>query len=918
MRFLVHALERLLAISTCRPRSTLAGCVAVAVVSVAWTAQTLVIEADRNALVREGRDWNERFQQYRNNFGGTQDLLVVLSGSTSETRESYADRLAEALVRSPAIASVFYRVDPNAFKERSLLYLDPPELERIRTRLEDDAPAIQRLFDDPGLESTLRLVDQAMSDALVGELVSGLFEVDPPTEPKKQPNEATEPEDLGLLIAVLEGIDSHLDLSSEPPPFESPWGQLLGGGASRSRSGYVTSSDGTYTFVIVAPKRSAASGVRADREAIDAIESVQKSLAADFPDTKAGITGQRAINAAEIRATVRDTRTASLIALAGIVVLFVLAFRRVRHPVYAVAALLIGIGWAAGAMTLTVGRLTVLSVAFTSVLIGLGIDFGIHIVARYEEQRGSGVERREALRQAVLRSGSGNIAGAMTTSLAFFGLLLGEFRGLAELGVIAGAGVLLCLLSSFLVIPALMTLAPGTDDHRGRRDARPVANTSSGPAPRVLLIGASALCIVGLLLSPRVSFDSNLLRLQAEGVPAVDLELELLRNDAQSGSFAVSVVDTIEEARTVSAALRALPEVASTRSLAQLVPPDQEERVQAALRLAPAIGSFQVSPQPAQPLELSRVLRRIDKLRYKLRPEAADSARLKPKQLRRTRELLASTRQRLTELDPTNTGPARARLMDYQTRMVRDLYEQIDWLKAGVDPKPFAQEDLPASVRERFVGADGRQLVRIYPRDNIWEPKTRQTFIDSIRRVDPNATGVPVQMHESSRLMFNGYLEGGVYALCIVLLVLLIDFRSVTHALLAFVPLVVGSIWTLGVMAMFDIDFNLANLVIVPLMIGIGIDIGVHMVHRYVQDGVGGRALVAGSTGRAVIVSGLTTALGFGTLAIAQHRGIQSLGLLLGIGVLATVVAALAVLAPLLEIRTRRKTQARYSAARSN
>ncbi|MEL7305558.1 MAG: MMPL family transporter [Myxococcota bacterium] len=904
MRFLVYALERLLSLSTSWPRTTLAGCVVLSAVSVVWTAQNLVIEADRNALIREGRDWNERFQQYRGNFGGTQDLLVVLSGSASETREDYAERLAEALQRSPAIASVFYRVDPSAFKERSLLYLEPTELERVRERFEEDASAIQRLFDRPGLESTLRLVDQAMSDALVGELVSGLFEA---AEPAEQSSETEEPEDLGLLITVLEGIDSHLDVNTKPPPFASPWGQLLGAGTSRSRSGYISSSDGTYTFLIVAPDRDTASGVRADRAAINAIEAGLESLAADFPDTKAGITGQRAINAAEIRATVRDTRTASIIALGGILVLFVLAFRRIRHPTYAITALLIGIGWAAGAMTFTVGRLTVLSVAFTSVLIGLGIDFGIHIVARYEEQRRARVETAEALRQAVLKSGSGNIAGAMTTSLAFFGLLLGEFRGLAELGVIAGTGVLLCLLSSFLVIPALMTLAPGSGEESTRHAStrKPLTSTRLRWDPRALLFAASALCVVGLLLSPRVNFDSNLLRLQAEGVPAVDLELELLRNDAQSGSFAVSIVDTTEEARTLSAAMQALPEVASTRSLAQLVPPDQEERVNAARRLAPAIDSFDISPQPAPPIELSRILRRIDKLRYKLRPEAADSARLKPEQLRRTRELLASTHQRLTELDPANTGPVRASLAGYQTRLVRDLYEQIDWLKAGVDPKPFEEEDLPIAVRERFVGADGRQLVRIYPRDNIWEPETRQTFIDSIRGVDPYATGVPVQMHESSRLMFNGYLEGGVYALCIVLLVLLIDFRDVTHVLLAFVPLAVGSVWTLGVMAIFDVNFNLANLVIVPLMIGIGIDIGVHMVHRYIQDGVGGRALIAGSTGRAVIVSGLTTALGFGTLAIAQHRGIQSLGLLLGIGVLSTVIAALVVLAPLLEIRAR-------------
>jgi hypothetical protein len=206
-------------------------------------------------------------------------------------------------------------------------------------------------------------------------------------------------------------------------------------------------------------------------------------------------------------------------------------------------------------------------------------------------------------------------------------------------------------------------------------------------------------------------------------------------------------------------------------------------------------------------------------------------------------------------------------------------------------------------VRRRLVGDDGRLLLRIHPAENIWEPEARARFIEALRTIDPEVTGIPVQAHESSRLMLRGYVQGGLYSLVVVLVVLLIDLRRLSDVVAALAPLAAGAGWTLGVMAAVDLDFNLANLIILPLMIGIGIDIGIHCVHRSRDDGSAGAALVKSSTGRAVILSGLTTAIGFGSLAIAQHRGIQSLGILLGVGVVANVLAALFVLAPALRLR---------------
>lgn len=879
--------------ATRRPIAVLAVALVSAAGAVVYTAAELGLEADRNALIRRGRDWNERFEAYRQNFTGTRDLIVVIGGGSTEDRRAYAEALAERLRADDEIESFLYRIDPADFEGRRLLASSPEDLEELGDALAERADDLRSLTRAPGLEAVLRWVDRRVSEALVRTMVSGLFgtDEDPPSEAAETEEE---PLNLGFLITLLEGMRDRLS-GADPPPFESPW-SALGGEAG---AGYVTADAGRLQLVIVTPKRG--EGHRGDARTIDVLNAWFDELAPRFPSVEAGVTGHRAINAAEMKASVRDTQTAGLIALAGVAVVFVLGFGRVAHPSWAVLALLFGIAWSAGATTLLVGHLTVLSVAFTSILIGLGIDFGIHVVARYEEAAGRGLPRREAVEAAVLGSGPGNVGGAVTTSLAFFGVGFSEFLGIAELGIIAGTGVLLCLVAALLVLPALLVLFASAP--RAPRAPR-TTPTSLDRSPRAWLAGGTGLAAVGFVLSPAVEFDSNLLRLQAEGVEAVDLELRLIHSEGRGSEFAVSVVPDLETAVERAAAFEALPEVESVDSIARIVPPDPEPRRRQARRIGEILDDIGLDRNPPQPVEPERIARRIEKLRFKLRPEKEsewDPARRPAEdELARVRPLLEAVGARLEALDPET---ARDRLAPYQARVVDDLYDRLETLERESDPLPLTVDDVPDSVRRRLVGQDGRLLLRIRPSENIWEDEARARFVAALRQVDPEVTGIPVQSHEASRLMLRGYVQGGVYSLIVVLIVLFIDLRRPRHVAMALLPLAVGWGLTFLVMVPLDLDFNLANLIILPLMIGIGIDIGIHCVHRSLEDGSAGSGLVRGSTGRAVFLSGLTTAVGFGSLAVAEHRGIHSLGVLLAVGVLANVLAALVVLAPALSLR---------------
>ena len=878
---IVHSIAETIGYQALRyPRRTAALAVGVALSALIFTVQFLQIEPDRNALIRPGRDWNERFEAYRQNFDGTRDFLIVVRGQDQRQREAYVDELVDRLRADPYVESVFGRVNPTAFEGSRLVLMPPQELRDLQEQLAIHKDGLEAIGQNPSLESILAWVDRRISRALVSTVVQGLFES---SEEKEVTSE--EPTDLSFLLALLGGIRSSLE---GEVPQNTPWKAWLGG----NRRGYLTARDGTLHLIAVARVES---GI-GDGRMLDRLRSHLDGMTQSAPGLTVGITGQRAINVEEMRATLRDTRLAGIIALIGVSILFVIGFGSFRHALLAVVALVVGIAWSAGALTLVVGHLTVLSVAFTSILVGLGIDFGIHIVARFEEALLGGAQREAAARLAIQKSGPGNVAGALTTSLAFFGVGLSDFLGLAELGIIAGMGVLLCLVAQMTLLPVLLVwFGAAPSSTKGSSFRINLVDTY----PAVWVASGVVLALSGYVLFSSIQFDGNLLHLQAEGVEAVKLELELVGD--RSGVFAVSRVSTLERLRELEAQLKKLPEVSGVESIGRFVVEDPASRILAAKGLAKVLPKLET--REASALRLPRLARRIEKLRFKLRPERDDkweeSKRPDADQLVQARSLLDEIKKSLPSGD-------KGSLNTYQTGVVKSFFEEMGRFRQETNaPRAPSLNDLPEALVRRLVGRDKSYLIRIYPEGNVWEDETKEKFVTALRRVDPEVTGVPIQSYEAARLMRGGYIQGGLYSLALVLIVLLVDLRRLDHVMLALTPLLVGGGCTLLIMVVVGLSLNLANLIIVPLMIGIGIDIGVHLIHRFRDDGQVGAALVTGSTGRAVIVSSLTTVVGFGSLAIAQHQGIHSLGVLLAIGVTANLGAATIVLAPGLSIIRR-------------
>jgi hopanoid biosynthesis associated RND transporter like protein HpnN len=572
-------------------------------------------------------------------------------------------------------------------------------------------------------------------------------------------------------------------------------------------------------------------------------------------------------------------------------------------------------GW----LTLTVGHLNILSATFAVMLIGMG-DYGVLWVTRYEEERTAGADVNTAMRTTAASVGTGILTAALTTSLAFFAAMFADFQAVAELGWIAGWGVLLCAFSCFTVLPALLCLfGRAASPERRRADARlllrlsppayrPVALALSRrlaarakrrgaaawlPAlsrrPRWVIGVSAVVCSVLAVFACRVSYDHNLLHLQARGLDSVQWEQTLIAHTAGASWHALSYTASQELALALKAKYEQLPSVSRVVEVASLVPLDQERKleqlseIQQRLRRLPERGTEIPHALPS----LRHVKFELNCLVGSLQPLADGTAQPLLGELRRN---LMALRERLGELPGQETAE---RLRQFEQRLAGDLAEDLHRLRAASTPRPITVADLPPDLRARYVGQSGKWLLRVFAKDSLWDYAPLMRFVNQIRTIDPEATGKPFSTLEGLRAMKYGFEWAAVYALAAIVLVFLADFRKPLHVAAALAPLVMGVIMALGIMGLCGLPLNPANMIAFPLILGVGADNGVHVLHDYLSQRRRGPYTLHHSTGRGIMVAALTTILGFGTLMISHHRGLFGLGFILSLGVSCCMFTAL-------------------------
>ncbi len=888
-----RALRRVVSVCGRHPIAVVLTAIGLAAVSVVVTMTGLSFETSELHLLPPGQAYVTRYREYSKAFGELDELVIVVRGRNVRQSQAFAARLVGALRAGPiAFNHLAYRVALADFDGRELLYLPRPALEQLRDQVYDHQELIESFVASPGLVTLLDGVNRQFATAFAAHFLDlGL----------QDGATAGDVRFLGTLVLQLR------EMIGRPTPYRSPWASMFVATDMDEDAGYFLSDDKTLLYIVADPA-GGSGGFTNDLAAIEEIRRQIATLATEFPGLQAGVTGGPALATDGMRAAFEDSRLATALALVLTLGLLLLAFRRLREPIVMLAVLALSLMWSLGLVTIMVGHLTVFSVMFISIVIGLGIDYGIYVLFRYEEERRGGAELTEALDVTAARAGPGIVLGALTAAGTFYVLLVTDFHGVQELGVIAGTALLSSFVAMVTVFPAALALI-----HRRRVVARVTANTTGSrvPAtvpfvealirhPALVLAGAGILTAFSLWSARMVAFDYNVLNLQARGTESVVWERTIIETHGRSSYSALATATSLVELKAKREAFERLPSVASVDTALLFIPNDQTTKAKIVRDVAPLIAPLRMSA-PA-PIDVDRITGALETLRRRVEIAVTEAGADAPPDLRALRTGLADLLRVLASAD---AGRVASALAPYQASLVRDFSDTLHFLQRNVNPRPVTFADVPPAIRRKFISDTGQFLLQIHPKVDIWDRAGATQFVSDVRSVDAEVTGTPVISYESIRRMEAAYRQGAVYAFIVVGLITALMIRRLRETALALTPLALGTLWAIGLMPVFGLRLNLANVWGVPLIIGASAEYGLNVITRAMEARAHGGPRFARSTIMAVAFNGLSTITGFGTLMVAHHRGMWSLGLLLTLGSVTSLIASLVVLPVLVRLVDR-------------
>ena len=844
------------------------------------------------------------FGEFLEEFGSPNDMIAVIDGAPGDELRRTADELAEALEKDKAhVRSTFRKMDIEFFLKRLLLFLPANEVAQIKGILKS------RYADD---------VRQGKIDGL-DRIVSEATDVF-----RNRPATVMDPSRVASGIETLRTIMLEMDRRLKDPSRRGLEGLRdlvppLRAGAIDDR-GYLQSRDGQIRVMFVRP----ASQSDENSVVLPLVESVRKTaaeVAGRHPGVQIRFTGLPALQADETKIVDRDVFATTVISLVLIAGILLFGYRKPQQVLLSLVPLAVGILWTMAITRLVYGRVNLVASAFMPILLGRGSDFAIYIIARYNAARSSGHAARKAVREALEDAGGGIVTGALVTSAAFLVATLGKLGVFRQLGVVVGLGLVFILIASLLITPALLILLgdrrmPG--EEQAERALDKVPEFGAGPGglslrfPRTILgISAAAVLVLGFY-AQGVPFDFDLLRFLPPGAESVTAQRDLTARSNYGTNAVVIAAPDVDSARRMAAELSAKPNVGRVESVAMFLPDDQANKLAAIATLREDVESippFTLPQPPTAPGRLGKALQDlgdvIDDTVFTADGAAKTNEKLAPvvASLKQFNEAVGATAKTVGSLDSVE---AVSHIGAIESDVFKLLSDARQLLRDNVlDAHPLAVPDLPAATRERFFGKNGKSAVYVFPK-KPGSGAELDEFVKDVRSVAPNATGFPVIYCDSSRPIKKGFYNSSGLAALVIVIALLVHFRRVGDALLALIPLSIGAVAMLGLMRLFSMENNVANITALPLLLGLGTDYGLQLVHHYRTVPDESLPEVLRKTGLGVFMAGGTTAAGFGALALSVHLGGRSLGLVLFMGTTAALFCSLVVLPAVLVLVERR------------
>ena len=829
---------------------------AVACLSVWVATHGLGVTTDTDAMFSAKLPWRQRAMQFDRDFPQFSNLLVaVVNARVPEEADATAEALAARLSADHTHFITVRRPDASPWlKQEGLLFLDKAQLTDLMNRTIDAQPFIGQLVADPtarGLFSALALLGMGVTH--------GGANLTPYMAPMR-----------AFHQALADALAGH------PEPLS--WQDLLGGDVSKL--------EGPYRFVLVQPKQN-----YGDLEPGGEATKAMRADIADLPFVKSGqarvrITGQVAL-ADEEFASVAEGAVQGLIGSVILITLWLyLAARTWRLIVPILGTLVLGLSLTLLFATLAVGTLNLVSVGFGVLFVGIAVDFSIQFSVRYRERRFEHKDPAEAMRANARRVGSQILVAAAATAAGFLAFVPTSFQGVAELGLIAGVGMLIAFVCTMTFLPAAITLChpPG--------EARLVGFAWAAPLDplvahwrRAILTVAAVLAVIAAVLAPRLEFDSDPLDTKNPHTEAMETLRDLLNNPVTNPYSIDILAPNAQAAGALTTRLKPLATVDRVIDINSFVPDEQQAKLaivaDAASILAPTMAPPVTPPAPITPdqvrLAAKTALAQIDPALPKL-PAGHPLAEI------------AGDLHRLMQAPD-------AVLMSTNAALTMFLPQELDQLRTVLNAQPATLASIPHDVSADWLLPNGAARIQVMPKDLGKGSRGLHQFVAQVTAIAPDAGGAAVTIEATSRTIVDAFRDAAIYAVLAITVILAIALRRLRDVLLVLAPLILSALLTLLVAVLLPLPLNFANIIALPLLLGVGVAFNIYFVMNWRE---GRHALLGSATARAIVFSALTTGTAFGSLALSQHPGTASMGKLLLISLGCTLIASLVFIPALL------------------
>jgi hopanoid biosynthesis associated RND transporter like protein HpnN len=834
-----------------------------------YLQQNFRINTDLNGMISEKLRFQKVEKEFSKAFPQFSDtIVVVIDGDTPEQAVSACKLMAASLRKETGIFKTVYEPGGDDFFEKNgLLYLSRTQLEDLADKLANAQPLIAFLSNDLSLRGLFSVLEMILShkeaDGINDKSMNQLFD--------------------GIRKTFDGVIDHHKYVMS--------WESLM--------FGEKQAEEQRRQFIVLQPYLDA-SGVSTEAS-LEALRRTAKELNIDRANgVNMSITGDVALSYENLQTVKNSTGAATFISLVLVGIIFFVGLGSGRMVFASLLTLVMGLIWTTGFAIAFVGSLNLISITFAVLFIGLGIDYSIQFCLRYKELIMTGYSESDGITTTARGVGRSLLLSCITVAVGFYSFVPTAYAGVAELGLISGSGMFISFFMTITVLPALLTVFRTKKRKGWFLSAGQTLSSIPYKYPRAIITAAVILGLGSIPLLSRVYFDYNPLDLYSKTSESVNTIKELFRNP-ETQPWTISVLtNSKQKAESLAERLARLKEVKMALTISDFVPDKQSEKLgiisDVLLFMPPDLGNTKMKH-----LSYKQKVKALNGFERALRASLLSSPKGKHPDIGLMYASVRKFKSLLT--DPVKGNRA---FSDLEKGLLLNLPGLFKSLEKSLSARSFVESDLPRQLADQFVSADGRYRIQVFPRENIMNTDALKRFVRAVRQIAPDATDSPVTIYESGRAVVSSFKQAILYALIFIILFLLIELRSFYVTALILIPLMFAIALTGAASVLLDIPLNFANVIVVPLLLGIGVHSGIIFILRFLNEPPFDGNMLRTSTARAILFSELTMIVSTGSLSFSPHRGIASMGILLTICLSFLIVSILILLPALIEIYRRR------------